>query len=155
MNTSKKKYSYKEALLKIGNFCAYQERCHKEVRSKLYTYGLSKTEVEEIIYDLIQNNFVNEERFAKAFVRGKFLYKKWGRVRIKRELLLRDISTYCINKGLQEIEDLQYQSTLDALINKKSAEYSGLSDYDLKGKVAKFCIGKGFESDLVWKSLNG
>ena len=90
-------YTPKEAKVKIAKFCAYQERCHQEVRDKLFSFGLLPNDVEEIIFELIQEDFINEERFTKAFVRGKFNYKKWGRIKITQELKRRKISDYCIS----------------------------------------------------------
>ena len=139
-----------ETKSKIAKYCAYQERCHQEVRDKLYGFGLHKDEVEEIIYELIQNDFINEERFAQAFVRGKFRYKKWGRNRIKLELRRRKISDYCMKKGLSEIDEDAYKSVLSELLEKKIRSFSKLQEYQRNYKAAQFVIGKGYESDMVW-----
>ncbi|MBT8327749.1 MAG: RecX family transcriptional regulator [Bacteroidia bacterium] len=139
-----------EAKKKIAKYCAYQERCHQEVRDKLYGYGLHKNEVEEIIYDMIQLDFINEERFAKAFVRGKFNYKKWGRNRIKLELKRRKISDYCIKKGLAEIDANAYEQILIEVLTKKIESLSKLKEYQKNYKAAQFVISKGYEPDLVW-----
>jgi regulatory protein len=96
----KKKLTPNQALIKAQMSCAYQERCQQEIRDKLYEWGLHSNEVENIIADLISTNFLNEERFAKAFAGGKFRIKKWGKVKIKIELKKRKISDYCIRKGL-------------------------------------------------------
>ena len=100
-----KVYTQKQALIKAESYCAYQERCQQEVRDKLYSWGLHEVQVENVIADLIASNFINEERFAKAYAGGKFRIKKWGRVKISIELKRRKISTYCIKKGLAEIEE--------------------------------------------------
>ena len=143
-----------EARIKIAKFCAYQERCHQEVRDKLYRYGLNKEEVELIIYELIQNDFINEERFAIAYSRGKFIYKKWGRNRILLELKRRKISDYCIKKGMREIDEEDYFNTLKELIDKKFKTVKSENAYQRKHKVALYMIQKGYEADLVWSELN-
>ena len=148
-----KKYTPSEAKQKIAKYCAYQERCHQEVRDKLYGFGLHKEDVEQIIYELIQHDFINEERFAKAFVRGKFNYKKWGRNRIKMELQRRKISAYCIKKGLNEIDGKMYEQCLTDLLDKKISSLKNLKEYQRNYKAAQFVIGKGYESDLVWSLI--
>lgn len=145
--------TYKEALAKAQNYCAYQERCHKELRSKLYEWGIPSTEREEIIVSLITDNFLNEERFAKAYAGGKFRVKKWGRNKIVRELKMRDISSYCITKALEEIPEDDYESTLKALLAKKNKLIRDKNHYTRKAKLAKYAIGKGFESAMVWDLL--
>ena len=145
-----KKFTPTEAKKKIAKYCAYQERCHQEVRDKLYGYGLHKEDVEQIIYELIQHDFINEERFAQAFVRGKFNYKKWGRNRIKLELKRRKISEYCIKKGMKEIDDNAYEQVLESLLVKKMKSLRNLKEYQRNYKSAQFVIGKGYESEIVW-----
>lgn len=137
----------------IAKYCAYQERCHQEVRDKLYGFGILPDEVELIIYELIQQNFLNEERFSIAFARGKFLYKKWGRNKLKRELKRRKISDYCINKGLSEIDSQQYESVLVDILRKKINSLNSIKGYQKNYKAAQFAIGKGFESEIVWELL--
>ncbi|MGB0850106.1 MAG: regulatory protein RecX [Bacteroidia bacterium] len=148
-----KKLTPKEAKQKIGRFCAYQERCHQEVRDKLYGYGLAPDDVEEIIYELIQQDFLNEERFALAFVRGKFLYKKWGKTKIVRELKFRRISDYCIKKGLKEIDADKYEEVLLSILQKKVDSLKSIKGYQKNYKAAQFAMGKGYESDLIWTLL--
>ncbi|NTW31098.1 MAG: RecX family transcriptional regulator, partial [Bacteroidetes bacterium] len=98
-----KVYTKSEALKKAANYCAYQERCQQDIRNKLYQWGLHSQEVEDLIATLIGENFINEERFSKAFSSGKFHILKWGKIKIKNELKQRNISEYCIRKGLEEI----------------------------------------------------
>lgn len=150
----KKKYVSKtEALAKLQRYCAYQDRCHQEVRSKLLDLGIYGDDLEEIIADLIQENFLNEERFARSFARGKFRMKKFGRVRIKRELKQRQVSDYCIRKAMTEIEEEDYQKTLREVVRKKYQSLKDSDDFTRKGKVAKYVINRGFESKLVWEVL--
>ncbi len=149
----KKKLTPSQALLKAESTCAYQERCQQEMRDKLYEWGLYSTDVENIIAKLITDNFLNEERFAKAYAGGKFRIKKWGRVKIKLELKKRKISDYCIKKAMQEIDDSDYIKTLKDLIAKKSKEIKGGKDYQRKYKIAKYIASRGFEQDLIWDVL--
>jgi regulatory protein len=153
MPIENKKYTPTEARSRIAKYCAYQERCHKEVRDKLYSYGLFKEEVEQLIYELIQNNFLNEERFAIAYAKGKFNYKKWGRNRIKQELQFRKISDYCIKKGLQTIDEEQYEVVLTNLLEKKIASLKNMKSYQKNFKAAQFVLSKGYESDIVWSII--
>lgn len=143
----------KEAKLKLANYCAYQERSQKEVRNKLYEIGLCQDEIEEIIAELISGNFLNEERFAKAFIGGKFRIKKWGRNKILIAIRQYDISDYCINKGLQEIDPEEYNNTMEQIIIAKN---NGLSEENIfvrRNKLAKYAISRGFEAELVWDFL--
>ena len=143
-----------EGLEKAKSYCAYQERCHKEVSEKLYSWKLNTDEIDYIIDQLPQENYLNEERFAIAFAGGKFRIKKWGRKKIIQKLKEKDLSDYCIKKGLEEIIEEEYISNMQNLIEKK---YTSLKDKNLftkKNKTAAYLYGKGYESDLIWKHLN-
>jgi len=140
-----------EALPKIQKYCAYQERSHKEVRNKLFEYNLWPSEVEEIISSLITNNFLNEERFAKAYAGGKFRIKKWGRLKIVNELNRQGLTERCIAKGLKEIDSSDYLKTLRSILKKKAIEVKETNSFIKRNKVAKFAISKGYESDVVWE----
>ena len=143
----------KEALQKMAKYCAYQERCQSEVRQKLKSFSLCEEEIESIICELIDQNFLNEERFAKAFVRGKFNQKDWGKNKIKQHLFQKEISAYCIKKGLEEINESDYLNKLERLAYKKRRTLKFSNQFNLNQKVARYLIGKGFESDLVWDYL--
>src|ERR1041385_8010377 len=112
-------FSPHEALVKAESWCAYQERCQQEMRDKLYSWGLHEKDVENLIAELISKNFLNEERFAKAFAGGKFRIKKWGRIKIRLELKRRKLSEYCIKKGLAEINEDDYRATMKKLADEK------------------------------------
>ena len=144
-----------EALGKIQKYCAYQERSHQEVKYKLHSYGLSSDEVDEIISRLITDNFVNEERFAKAFAGGKFRMKKWGRNKIEYELESMGLTKNCIARGLKEIDSVDYNKTLRILLKKKASEVSEENLFAKRNKVARFAISKGYEPELVWEILKG
>ena len=144
-----------KAKQKIASYCAYQERCQQEVRNKLYSYGLFSNQVEELIAWLITENFLNEERFAQTFAGGKFRVKQWGKIKISLALKQKNISDYCVKKGLAEIEEEEYLTTIQELANKKLTEQqlSFPNPYQLKDKVSRFLISRGFEPDLVWEVL--
>ncbi|MCB9449153.1 MAG: RecX family transcriptional regulator [Flavobacteriales bacterium] len=145
-----------EILEKAKAYCAYQERCQQEVRDKLYTLGLHSQQVELVIAQLISDGFVNEERFARTFARGKFRMKAWGRIRIIRELKGRKISEYCIRKAMTEIDEDDYLHTMKTLIDKKKRILGGKDAIApiMRQKIGAYVIGKGFEPALVWAELN-
>lgn len=149
----KKKLSPKEALVKIQSYCAYQERSHKEVKNKLYEFGLYSSEVDELISTLIVDGFLNEERFAKAFAGGKFRIKKWGRLKIKQELEMLGLTKRNIATGLKEIDSSDYSKTLKSLIKKKASQTMESNPFKKKNLVARFVIGKGYEAEMVWEMV--
>ena len=142
--------NHKEFLRKASSFCAYQERTQDEVRKRLREWEIVGDDAELIISRLIEERFLNEERFAKAFAGGKFRVKKWGRIKIKYELKMRGLSDYNIKIGMKEINDEDYRETLKNLLKKKKKELFAKKTSILKQKLAKYVIGKGFESELVW-----
>jgi len=152
-NKKKENLTPSQARLKAANFCAYQERTQKEVRDKLYELGQSTDDVEEIISWLITENYLNEERFAKAFVGGKFRIKKWGRNKILQELKARNISPYCIKKGMLEIDEEGYHQNLLSLLEKKSAELKEKNPLVRNHKLSQYLLSKGYESELIWEVL--
>lgn len=149
----KKKLTPNQATIKAQLSCAYQERCQQEMRDKLYEWGLHSNDVENIIANLISDNFLNEERFAKAYAGGKFRIKKWGRIKIKIELKKRKISDYCIKKGMQEIDDADYIKTLKDIITKKLKENPKGKQQVRNYKAAQYAISRGYEGDLVWEEI--
>lgn len=142
-------------LSRAQKFCDYQDRYQQEVRDKLYSWGAKPDEVEQVIVQLIEFDYLNEERFAQSFVRGKFRIKHWGRNKIRQELKLRRISEYCIRHALLEISDEEYTDTLKQVIEKKTREIAGTSipSHSQLFKVAKYVASRGFESDLIWDVL--
>jgi regulatory protein len=141
------------ALVKLQNWCAYQERAQQEVRDKLYELGMWPEAVENIIAKLIEDNFLNEERFAMAFARGKFSIKKWGRIKIKMELKQKRVSDYCLKKALQQIDETEYMATLKKLIDAKRKLTKEKSPVKLKYKLMSYALSKGYEKDLVFDVL--
>ncbi|HTB52763.1 MAG TPA: regulatory protein RecX [Ferruginibacter sp.] len=139
-----------QALPKARQYCAYQERCHSEVKEKLYGFGLHKKDVEELIADLIEENYLNEERFAMVFAGGRFRIKNWGRVKIKYELKQKQVSDYCIKKALQEIGTADYLKTLYKLADKKLKLLKGEKNiFTKKKKLQDYLLQKGFEPQLI------
>lgn len=143
----------KQILLKAANYCAYQERCHSEVVTRLGEWGIYGVEAQEILLKLIELGYVNEERFAKIFAGGKFRTKQWGRVKIKLELKQRHISEYCQRVALSEISDDDYLQTLTTIIEKKWETTSEKNIFNKRAKTAKYAIAKGYEANLVWEVI--
>lgn len=143
------------ALTKAEKFCAYQERCQQELRDKLYEWGMWPEAVENIIVSLIESDFLNEERFAIAYARGKFRIKQWGKNKIKQALKFKKVSDYCIKKGLSEISADDYMATIKVVIQKQEIKIKESNPLKKKFKIAQYLVGRGFEQDLVWDVLNG
>lgn len=146
----RKTITKEKAFQKIKYFCAYQERCHKEVKEKLYSLGLWKRDVEELISQLITENYLNEERFAQQFAGGKFRMKHWGRIKIQYELKQKQVSIYCIKKGLQEIKEEEYGKILRKLAEVKwKTLKSEKSIFTKRRKTMDYLLQKGYERDLA------
>lgn len=141
-------------LERIKNYCAYQERSHSEVRKKLIELKVFGTELEETITFLIEENFLNEERFACAIARGKFNLKNWGKIKIKQTLLQHEVSSYCIKKALLEIDEDQYQKTISRLAEKKWSELkSEKNKFTKMSKLKNYLAQKGFEYVYIHECL--
>jgi len=143
-------------LAKAQKFCDYQERYQQEVRDKLYSWDAKPDEVEQILCLLVEQDYINEERYARAFARGKFRIKHWGKNKIRRELKFRRISEYCIKQGLFEISDDEYLETLENVIKRKGGFETRpyIATPAQRYKIAQYAISRGFESHLVWEILN-
>jgi len=142
-----------EAQQKLEHYCAYQERCHKEVVNKLRELGMIPTAIDSIITSLIQNNYLNEMRFAQSFARGKFRIKKWGKNRILRELKLRNISNYNIKKGMEQISEEDYHTTFMELFEKRKKEVARLPIEKQKKKLISYLSYRGWETELIYDAL--
>jgi regulatory protein len=139
----------KIGLEKAKSWCAYQERCQQEVRDKLFEWGLWPEAVENIIAELINQNFLNEERFACLYAGGKFRIKHWGRVKIKLELKRRKISEYCIRKAMKEIPEDDYRITLKKILHEYRKKIKEKHPLKIKYKLMNHALSKGYEQDLV------
>lgn len=149
-----KVYSVNEIKRKLEQYCVYQDRCHKEVEQKLREFSLIPEAREMILLSLMQNNFLNEERFAKSFARGKFNIKKWGKQRIVRELKFRDISAYNIKTALKEIDENDYLDTIFSITEKRNEIIKEKNIFKRKRKLIDFLLRKGYENDLIYKTVN-
>lgn len=147
----RKTLSKDQALQKARHYCAYQERSHVEVKEKLYSLGLHKNEVEECLATLIEENYLNEERFALQFAGGKFRIKQWGRVKIKYELKQKKISEYCIRKAIETIDEEEYLRVLEKLASKKWASIRGVgvNQFVKMSKTNNYLLQHGYEPTLV------
>lgn len=152
-NKKKKIYTPSQAKLKAESYCAYQERAQQEVRDKLYEWGLYAEDVEQIISDLISENYLNEERFAKAYVLGKFRMKDWGKVKIKQHLKVKRVSEPLLKIAMREIDTEEYENKLVELIRKKMPSTEGKITLAEKAKLVRYLQSKGYESDLIFSKL--
>ena len=144
-----------KALQKIKHYCAYQERNHRETKEKLYSFGLYKNEVEQLLSQLVEENYLNEERFAIAFAGGRFRIKQWGRVKIKYELKQKNVSEYCIKIALKAIEEKDYQKKLHQLAEAKLKILKNeKNSFIKKRKLQQYLLQKGFESSLISSIVN-
>jgi len=139
----------KVALAKAEHFCAYQERAQQEVRDKLYDWGLWPDAVENIIIKLIGDNFLNEERFAKAYVHGKFKQKGWGRVKIKQGLKIKKIPEKLLQKALLTIDGDEYLEMLTKVLSKKAVLLTEKVPFKRRYKLLQYALSRGYESDLI------
>jgi regulatory protein len=149
----KKYWSLAEAKVRIASYCAYQERYQQEVRNKLHERGIYGEDAEELIAYMINEGYLNEERFAQAFVSGKFRIKKWGRNKILQELKLRQISPNCIKSGMKEIDEDEYWETLLHLVEKKASMIKESDDFKKRYKTHQYLMGRGFENDLIQSAI--
>lgn len=145
--------SVKDALRKAVMFCAYQERTQQEVRERLKEWGVWGDDAEEVIAELIQQNYLNEERFAKSFAGGKFRVKGWGKRKIKQHLQQRGITGYNLDQAMKEIAPDDYRGTLSDLLAKKRQSLRDDNPLVIKQKLVRYALSKGYESDLIFSVL--
>ena len=149
-----KVFTVDEIKRKLEQYCVYQDRCHKEVEQKMREYNLIPEAKEMILLSLLQDNFLNEERFAKRFARGKFRIKHWGKQRIVRELKFRNISSYNIKTALKEIDEQDYLKTIYSITEKRNEAISEPNIYKRKRKLIDFLMRKGYENELIYKTVD-
>ncbi len=142
-----------EAKVKLEAYCAYQERCEQEIRQKIYSLGIFGEDVDFLVSDLISNNFLNEQRFAEAFVSGKFRIKKWGRIKIKQHLKQKNISDYSIKKEITKINSDEYWQTLVSLTESKNKLIRAKDNWDKRIKLQRYLHSKGYEGDLIQDAI--
>jgi regulatory protein len=147
----KKNLTKEQVYQKLKHYCAYQDRCHAEVKTKAYSLGMKKADVEELTSRLIEEGCVNEERYASGFAGGKFRMKQWGKIKIRTELKRRRISEYCIAVALAEIDQNKYRETLQKLAVKRwvSVKGPGTNLFTKMTKTRDYLLQKGYEANLV------
>ena len=150
----KQQLTKEQALQKLKHYCSYQERCHSEVREKLYSLGVWKKYHDEIIAILIEENYLNEERFATTFAGGKWRIKQWGRVKIKYELKQKQVSDYSIKKALKQIDEEEYLAVLSKLAKEKYAALKSEQYIVREKKTMNYLTSRGFEIELINKLFN-
>jgi regulatory protein len=148
-----KTLSITDAIIKARTFCNYRERCHKELREKLYNLGLWKRDVDHVIMQMIEENLLNEERYAKSYARGHFYNKKWGKYKITVELRSKQIHDRLIKEALMEIDEDDYQSMIKKLIDRKAKELKG-KPFEKKQKVSRYLMQKGYSYNEITTHLN-
>ena len=142
---NKQRATPSEARKKLERYCAYQDRCHQEVRRKLYDLGLYGEDADHVMAQLIEDKFLDEERFARSYARGKHKIKGWGRYRIERELKQRQISRYCIKAALSELDELDYLGSLRSLLIKRYAKQANdLHPYARRQDLVQYALRKGY-----------
>jgi regulatory protein len=145
----KKSFTFDEIKLKLVNYCVYQDRCHAEVEQKMREFMLIEEAKDEIILYLLKENYLNEERFTRSYIRGKFYIKHWGRNKIKINLKQKQISEKLINKCFDEIDESDYEKTLKKIFEDYYSKQTGLKEYQKKSKTIKYLMGKGFEYEKI------
>tara|TARA_B100001989_G_C24486513_1_gene437254 strand:- start:260 stop:727 length:468 start_codon:yes stop_codon:yes gene_type:complete len=139
---------------RIRHYCAVMDRCQFQVITKLKSYGVSDALADEILIELIQNKYLDEERFARSFCSGKFKIKRWGRNKIAFELSKLKVPKSCILLAMSEIDNIDYKNVIRHLANKKMASLKDKNSYVRKKKVVDSLLRKGYESELVWSYVH-
>lgn len=145
----KKSFTFDEIKLKLVNYCVYQDRCHAEVEQKMKEFLLIEEAKEEIMLYLLKENYLNEERFTRSYIRGKFYIKHWGRNKIKMNLKQKQISEKLISSCFNEIDETDYEATLRKIYEDYSSKQKGLKEYQRKAKTVKYLLSRGFEYDEI------
>lgn len=142
-----------EITAKMAKYCAFQERCTHDILVKLENFDISKEEKEEIICWLAENNFVDDKRFAITFAESKFHSKKWGRMKIRFQLELKELPEQLIDEAINAIPEIEYLNLFKSLLKKKQRTTTGSNEYNKNHKIARSLIARGFEPDLIWQYL--
>ena len=147
-------YDVKIVKERIRHYCAVMDRCQYQVITKLKSYGVSDSLANEILIELIQNKYLDEERFARSFCSGKFKIKRWGRKKIAYELSKLKVPKSCVLLGMLEINEADYKDVIKHLVNKKMVSLKDKNTYVRKKKVVEYLLRKGYESELVWSYIH-
>ena len=154
MKGNTKYITKQEALVKAQNMCAYQEKCEYDIRKKLYDWKAKPEDFDDIINQLIQDKFIDEQRYAISFVKEKFRFNKWGKIKIEYTLKQKNIPSKLINKALNEINEIDYNSVLEKELLKKLISIKDTDEYTIKSKLSRFAISKGFENGKVFDMIS-
>lgn len=153
MRDEHKSYTFQEIRQKLVNYCVYQDRCHKEVEEKMKDFLLIPEAKDEILLYLINENYLNEERFTRSYIRGKFYIKHWGRQKIKLQLKMKGISERLIQNCMDEIYEGDYIKQIQIFAEKLLPSYKGLNDFQKKNKLIRFLVTKGYEYELIIENI--
>ena len=153
MPNEHKSFTFQEIKQKLVNYCVYQDRCHKEVEEKMRSFLLIPEAKDEILLYLIKENYLNEERFTRSYIRGKFYIKHWGKQKIKSQLKIKGISEKLINTCMSEIYDDDYEKQIKFFAEKLLPTYKGLNDFQKKTKLIRFLVTKGYEYELIIENI--
>lgn len=151
----KKSYTFDEIKLKMANYCTYQDRCHYEVEQKMWDFNLIPEAKDEIMLFLIRENFLNEERFTRSYIRGKFYQKQWGRTKIRINLLKKQVPEKLILQCFDEIDEQDYHLTAEKLFENYCSKVTGQNDYQKKSKTMRYLLNKGYEYETIYSVMNG
>jgi len=147
-------FTINEIEQKLKRYCSYQDRCHNEVEKKLKEFDLIEEAKNKILFNLINENYLNESRFSENFVRGKFKIKNWGKIKIVQELKSRNISDINIKRGLMEIDEVDYKNKLENIFNKKLSSLGNQSVINKKKKIFSYLSYRGWETNLIYEKIN-
>lgn len=147
-------FTINEIEQKLKRYCSYQDRCHNEVEKKLKEFDLIEEAKNKILFNLINENYLNESRFSENFVRGKFKIKNWGKIKIVQELKSRNISDINIKRGLMEIDEAEYKNKLENIFNKKLSSLGNQSVINKKKKIFSYLSYRGWETNLIYEKIN-
>ena len=147
-------FTINEIEQKLKKYCSYQDRCHSEVEKKLKEFDLIEEAKNKILFNLINENYLNESRFSENFVRGKFKIKNWGKIKIVQELKSRNISDLNIKRGLMEIDEVEYKNKLENIFNKKLSSLGNQSVINKKKKIFSYLSYRGWETNLIYEKIN-
>lgn len=150
-----KECSENEARNKAEAYCSSVERCVSEVEAKLEQWGAASEVVEKVIVHLLEERYIDHRRYAAAFVRDKYRFNQWGRVKIAQALRLKRLASADIEAGMEEIDEREYADILSELIDRKRKSVKAKTEYERNGKLVRFAVGRGYEMDEIWRCVNG
>jgi len=154
MNSTKNQLTFQEALLRAQKLCSAEEKCKSDVRKKLFDWGINSENTEKVIAQLLQENFIDERRFAKAFSKDKMRLNKWGKIKIAFELNQKKLPRNVIQEAVSLIDEAEYLEVLKKETLKKLRSLNDKDPFVMKGKLHRFASSKGFENEVIFKVLD-